>query len=30
MTAPTYNYVSLVVRGRLEHMEDAALKVQIG
>jgi transcriptional regulator len=28
-TAPTYNYVSLVVRGRLEHMEDAALKVQI-
>ena len=27
--APTYNYVSLVMRGRLEYMVDAALKDQI-
>jgi len=28
-TAPTYDYLSLVVRGHLEHLEDAALKLQI-
>jgi transcriptional regulator len=28
-TAPTYNYVSLVLRGHLEHMEDPALQTQI-
>lgn len=29
-TAPTYNYVSLVMSGRVEHMDDHALQVQIG
>ncbi len=29
-TAPTYNYVSLVIGGRVEHKDDAALQVQIG
>lgn len=28
-TAPTYNYVSLVLNGRLEHMDDEALQAQI-
>jgi predicted FMN-binding regulatory protein PaiB len=28
-TAPTYNYVSLHMRGRLEHMPDEALQTQI-
>lgn len=29
-TAPTYNYVSLVMGGRVEHKDDLALQVQIG
>lgn len=29
-TAPTYNYVSLVLGGRLEHRDDQALQDQIG
>ena len=29
-TAPTYNYLSLVLQGELQHMDDAALQDQIG
>lgn len=29
-TAPTYNYLSLVIHGRLAYMDDQALRLQIG
>ncbi|WP_207462218.1 FMN-binding negative transcriptional regulator [Azospirillum sp. SYSU D00513] len=29
-TAPTYNYINLVIRGRVEFMDDDALQAQIG
>lgn len=29
-TAPTYNYLSLVLQGQIQHMDDEALQAQIG